>query len=324
MKTIRKILPTLLSLALLFANQISESQTQICSGDSLRLRLDSFRGNIQWQESADSLIWSDISGASYQPYIVIPNTTKFFRAVVTDGNCDPIYSPVQKVMVTTRQAPTAAVHISTLNAIIWKWNAVAGANGYKWNTVDDYGSSENLGTDTFRIESNLNCDSTYIRYVWAYNDCGNSVSSTLTQSTALCPANNCGVINDSRDGQSYQTVVIGAQCWMAENLRFLPSVHTNTDFEVQGNNSQPAYGVYGYNGSSLDTAQGKASYAIYGALYNWWAATQGEGDCNGSGAPPNDDCTVPVQGICPTGWHLPSHYEWTTLERAVCSINCTT
>ena len=41
------------------------------------------------------------------------------------------------------------------------------------------------------------------------------------------------------------------------------------------------------------------------------------GTCNGTGAPPNDECTPPVQGVCPTGWHIPSHYEWTTLERNV-------
>jgi len=47
--------------------------------------------------------------------------------------------------------------------------------------------------------------------------------------------------------------------------------------------------------------------------------------CNGTGTPPNDKCTSPVQGICPPGWHIPSHYELTTLERAVCdSSTCTT
>ena len=39
--------------------------------------------------------------------------------------------------------------------------------------------------------------------------------------------------------------------------------------------------------------------------------------CNGTGAPPNDKCVTPVQGACPTGWHIPSHYEWTTLEKNV-------
>ncbi len=55
----------------------------------------------------------------------------------------------------------------------------------------------------------------------------------------------------------------------------------------------------------------------FGGLYEWVEMMDGSGTCNGTGAPPNDECTPPVQGICPTGWHVPSHYEWTTLEKNV-------
>ena len=45
--------------------------------------------------------------------------------------------------------------------------------------------------------------------------------------------------------------------------------------------------------------------------------------CNGTGES-QPACSTPVQGICPAGWHMPSHYEWTMLERAVCaSGTCT-
>jgi uncharacterized protein (TIGR02145 family) len=52
-----------------------------------------------------------------------------------------------------------------------------------------------------------------------------------------------------------------------------------------------------------------------GGLYEWANLMQGSSPCNGSGAPPNDACTTPVKGLCPNGWHVPSHYEWTTLEK---------
>jgi len=39
---------------------------------------------------------------------------------------------------------------------------------------------------------------------------------------------------------------------------------------------------------------------IYGALYNWYAVNN-------------------ANGLCPTGWHVPNHNEWTTLEKAVCT-----
>ena len=56
-----------------------------------------------------------------------------------------------------------------------------------------------------------------------------------------------------------------------------------------------------------------------GGLYQWGEAMGYNASCNGTGAPPDDACATPVQGICPSGWHIPSHYELTTLERAVCT-----
>jgi len=84
-------------------------------------------------------------------------------------------------------APTAATHVPTPEEIEWKWNPVAEATGYKWNTTSNYGSATDMGTDTATIETGLTCNSGYTRYIWAYNDCGVSELATLTQSTALDP-----------------------------------------------------------------------------------------------------------------------------------------
>jgi uncharacterized protein (TIGR02145 family) len=92
---------------------------------------------------------------------------------------------------------------------------------------------------------------------------------------------------DSRDGNVYKYVKIGNQVWMAENLRYLPSiVGPDTDSKTT-----PYYYVYGYNGSDVNAAKATANYATYGVLYNWTAA------CNS----------------CPAGWHLPSDAEWKEL-----------
>jgi len=98
---------------------------------------------------------------------------------------------------------------------------------------------------------------------------------------------------DSRDGNHYDAVKIGDQIWLAENLAYLPEVHSNAEFETQGNNSQPGYGVYGYDGSDIATAKSQANYSTYGVLYNWY--------------------TVNTGNLCPTGWHVPTDAEWTTL-----------
>ena len=95
-------------------------------------------------------------------------------------------------------------------------------------------------------------------------------------------------------GDNYDTVLIGSQCWMAENLNV-----------TDGNEAQACtFTRYCYddNASNCDT---------YGGLYTWTDMMCGEGSSNSE---PSG-----VQGICPNGWHIPSHYEWVTLERQICS-----
>jgi uncharacterized protein (TIGR02145 family) len=110
-----------------------------------------------------------------------------------------------------------------------------------------------------------------------------------------------GSITDSRDGNVYKWVKIGSQIWMAENLKYLPSVSASTE----GSQTEPHYYVYGYNGTDVTTAKATDNYKTYGVLYNWAAAMNGENSSN----------TIPsgVQGICPEGWHLPSVEEWKQL-----------
>lgn len=86
------------------------------------------------------------------------------------------------------------------------------------------------------------------------------------------------------DGKVYSTVNIGAQTWMAENLAYLPAVSRSS----VGSATSPHYYVYGYQGTSIDTAKATGNYATYGVLYNWEAAMT----------------------ACPAGWHLPSMAEW--------------
>jgi hypothetical protein len=95
-------------------------------------------------------------------------------------------------------------------------------------------------------------------------------------------------LTDDRDGTTYKVVRIGAQLWMAENLKYLPSVVGM----ATGSNSTPYYYVSGYNGTSVEEARAIANYNTYGVLYNWAAATQ---------------------DVCPAGWRLPTDADWTEL-----------
>ena len=94
---------------------------------------------------------------------------------------------------------------------------------------------------------------------------------------------------DSRDNNTYKTVVIGYQEWMAENLKYLPSVVGS----ATGSETVPYYYVYEYQGTNVPTAKATTNFQTYGVLYNWPAASN----------------------ACPTGWHLPTDEEYKTLEK---------
>jgi uncharacterized protein (TIGR02145 family) len=98
---------------------------------------------------------------------------------------------------------------------------------------------------------------------------------------------------DNRDGKEYQTVQIGDQCWMKENLAYLPSVSPSSN----GSQTSKYYYVYGYPGTNVTEAKATTNYQTYGVLYNWPASLT----------------------ACPDGWHLPSDAEWTTLTTYVSS-----
>jgi uncharacterized protein (TIGR02145 family) len=99
------------------------------------------------------------------------------------------------------------------------------------------------------------------------------------------------------DGNVYNTVGIGSQCWMAENLR---TTHYSDGTEIPAGDRTSSTSPYYYDCSITDVP-----LAVRGYLYNWPAAMHG---ASSSSANPSG-----VQGICPAGWHLPSHAEWTQL-----------
>jgi len=141
--------------------------------------------------------------------------------------------------------------------------------------------------------------------VWTIsNNCGNSSDTVIisfAQAVFVCG----DLLNDLRDGQTYNTVQIGSQCWMAENLAYLPSVSPSNN----GSFTTPYIYVYGYQGTDVNAAKLTSNYLVYGVLYNWSATMNGE----------TSSSSVPsgVQGICPNDWHVPSDEEWKILEGEV-------
>ncbi len=108
------------------------------------------------------------------------------------------------------------------------------------------------------------------------------------------PTSGYGLNITDAEGNSYKTVYIGTQQWMAENLKtgkfsdgtLIPNVKDDYDW------SQLKSGAWSYyNNDSI-------KYAKYGKLYNWFAISK---TTNGK------------KNVCPTGWHVPTDAEWTVL-----------
>ena len=122
-----------------------------------------------------------------------------------------------------------------------------------------------------------------------------------------------GSMTDERDGQTYKTVTIGTQTWMAENLNY---AYTDVPYEYE-----KVKEVFTSDSTSWCYNDSAEYCAKYGRLYTWAAAMDsvGEWSANGKDCGYGKSCspTYPVRGICPKGWHLPDLTEWRTLATAV-------
>ncbi len=162
---------------------------------------------------------------------------------------------------------------------------------------------DGLGSFSCQL-TGLTPSTTYYARAYAVNTSGTAYGNEVEFTTATygqpCPGT--PTLTDV-DGNTYNTVQIGNQCWMKENLR-------TTKY---ADNTVIALG----NGASYDVAyryvpnNDNGNVATYGYLYNWKAVMRNSS--SSSSTPSN------VQGICPTGWHVPSDAEWTQLTDYVSS-----
>ena len=112
--------------------------------------------------------------------------TRYAWAYSACGSSTPV-TLMQTTTGTPPSAPTAGGHMPSANQIVWNWNTVSGATGYKWNTSNNYATATDMGSATSKTETGLTCNTGYTRYAWSYSACGNSAPVTLTQTTTLNP-----------------------------------------------------------------------------------------------------------------------------------------
>jgi uncharacterized protein (TIGR02145 family) len=92
------------------------------------------------------------------------------------------------------------------------------------------------------------------------------------------------------DGNIYHSAKIGTQVWMAENLRTTKYNDGTPIPNITDNNTWKAL----KSGAYADFENNPANSSIYGKLYNYYTV-------------------VDARKLCPSGWHVPSYAEWTTL-----------
>lgn len=117
----------------------------------------------------------------------------------------------------------------------------------------------------------------------------------------------CGGKVEDADGNSYDTISIGVQCWMASNL--------NIGKKIDGTKEQ----VDDEMVEKWCRDNSDANCVSDGGLYTWSEANALSNSCNANAC----NTASPNQGICPSGWHIPTDKEFMVMEEylGMCSGN---
>ena len=238
-------------------------------------------------------------------------TTYYIRAYATN-EFGTSYSEEESITmpdyptVTTSSVTDIASTIATSGGTVTSdGGTIVTARGVCWSTIPnptiaDSHTTDGTGTGSFTSSvTGLTAVTTYYVRAYATNNVGTSYGDELTFTTLETP---CGEFTlTDIDGNTYNTVQIGTQCWMKENLRTTKYADGTSISQGSSTSSTTAYWYYPNNDASNKTT--------YGLLYNWTAVMR---NSSSSSANPSG-----VQGVCPTGWHVPSDAEWKQMEIAV-------
>jgi uncharacterized protein (TIGR02145 family) len=248
-----------------------------------------------------------------------PNTTYYIRAFATNEVGTGYGSEIKVTTFTGTAVPTVTtIPISDITSTTVKsggivtgdCGSVVTTRGVVWSTSPNptisltTKTTNGSGIGSFTsILINLVPKTTYYVRAYATNSAGigygNEITFTTLESTNVmgisCPGT--PTVKDI-DGNTYNTVQIGTQCWTKENLKVTKYrdrsvIPLDESGGTAGNGTGRTWStrttgartVYGHNATNL---------ANYGYLYNWYAVAD-------------------TNGVCPNGWHVPSDSEWTTL-----------
>jgi uncharacterized protein (TIGR02145 family) len=244
-----------------------------------------------------------------------PGETYYVRAYAIGRENEEVYG--DHLEITTKSYGVPVLETSQVSSIT-PYSAESGGiirddggadiitRGICWNTAPEPTLSDKCtedGQGAGEFTSNLAGLLPYTRYylrAYATNSMGTGYGDEWSFRTLYTSSDPMTDI----DGNTYKTVVIGTQIWMAENLNVahysngdpVPLVESATAWDTMSSWVK----AYCWYDNNPDLGE------VFGALYTWAAAMNGQ--------PSSDNNPSGVQGVCPSGWHLPSDSEWKQLE----------
>lgn len=264
------------------------AQNKECIGSTIEIPLYGYKnGTIQWQFSSNETDWINIENANTELLAHIITETGYFRAKVNYGNCD-YYS--ENTFIDASPAPTAALAGADKNLFTGLtsssldgnvpssgtglWTIISGTGG----VLADASAPKSTFSGSFGVKYELS---------WTI-----STACKSTSDNVFIAFYDPSKVATDYDGNIYNSVTIGTQVWLSENLKTTSynngdPIETTTPADLNiFDEYNPPY-QWAYEGV-------EGNVAIYGMLYTWHAATDS-------------------RGVCPAGWHLPSDAEWTVL-----------
>jgi uncharacterized protein (TIGR02145 family) len=223
---------------------------------------------------------------------VFSNVSKYERFKSEGMSIRCVKNYTQFISTTALSSITATTSISG-GYISSEAGEIITERGVVWSTLPNpkisltTKTTDGNGTGNFVSSlSGLTPNTTYYVRSYASNKFGTGYGNEITFTTS----NPSTPISDI-DGNMYNTILIGNQTWIKENLRVskfqngdpIPVVSENTAWSNLTTGAR-----CWYNNDSTNYEES------YGNLYNWYAASDS-------------------RGICPTGWHVPSDSEWSIL-----------
>jgi uncharacterized protein (TIGR02145 family) len=229
----------------------------------------------------------------------LTSSTKYYLRAYATNSAGTAYgnevifttsSPMKPILTTTNILSVTVNSAKSGGIITSDEGASVTARGICWNisgnpTISDNITTDGTGTGTFT--SNLSGLASYSRYfvrAYATNSAGTAYGDQFSFNTQ----------ETDNDGNSYNTVIIGTQIWIVENLKTTKFNDGTTIPVVSDNvvwNSLTTPGCCWYNNDIVNKP-------VYGALYNWYTV---------------DPVSNGNKNVCPVGWHIPTDAEWTIL-----------